>query len=677
MATKNSKYTITEIDRQIDRVKDGSVVTENADKIAPIIEDNTLSTLDETSKKPVNSKAVKIAIEGEAEVTGYTVIPDKIITYDSGQLYWSDSNVVIQGIDVEGVYSLRLLFNTRVSSSSGYAGIAFYDAQGNFISGLAANPTGVLSVEERIIEVPIGAKTMATSILKEYYDEWYCYERTDGKDVNILLKGKYYVGGLSFAEGALTSTSNALTRRLSKYIKLGGSKSIMLSCEDAGVSLEYAFWYDETYKLLKSTNISKATFHYVVPDGACYMRFLISVPSDAFRDFYNIRLQARYNGLEPFELQYELPIAVKDGRINPTFVVSKPRNAALNITESNVTDAVLYGNDPLWEVYSLFLPPNYDAEGEPVRLVMYMAGSGVVGSYVPAEANKPFLDYLNAQGYAVAFVVHPYGLKSSMAMSDGVEFWGTPTNYAIYAGFYRSLTTRFNLKPEVLMFGKSHGGLQLASIPSVVGIPTLASVALSCGFSALGNLWGYNDKQRIVSMKDFGFSGMETDDAGHLIGDANVMLYEQEGVPNFGKNTNYTADRKAYILSQADKLIGLMVDSIDNVSLSTIDFINYSRDKDKEEFASLKPKKATSVPYLCYVAKDDSSIYSSTIRFQTMINGANGYCRVRLMPSGLDNPHNAATSLAPTMEVETKYGGTMTIPITAAEMLEFFQRYEL
>ena len=65
------------------------------------------------------------------------------------------------------------------------------------------------------------------------------------------------------------------------------------------------------------------------------------------------------------------------------------------------------------------------------------------------------------------------------------------------------------------------------------------------------------------------------------------------------------------------------------------------------------------------------------MQFQTMINGANGYCRIRLMPSGTDNPHNAATTLAPTMEVTTKYGGTMTIPITAAEILEFFQRYEL
>ena len=51
MATKNSKHTITEIDRQIDRVIDGSVVVEN-----------TLQTIDETSDKPVSGKGVAEAI---------------------------------------------------------------------------------------------------------------------------------------------------------------------------------------------------------------------------------------------------------------------------------------------------------------------------------------------------------------------------------------------------------------------------------------------------------------------------------------------------------------------------------------------------------------------------------------------------------------------------------------
>ena len=60
------KHSAEQIDEQIDRVIDGSVVTENADKIEPIIEDNTLSALDPTSKKPVDSKGITEAIDAVA-----------------------------------------------------------------------------------------------------------------------------------------------------------------------------------------------------------------------------------------------------------------------------------------------------------------------------------------------------------------------------------------------------------------------------------------------------------------------------------------------------------------------------------------------------------------------------------------------------------------------------------
>jgi hypothetical protein len=53
MATKNSKHTITEVDRQIDRVIDGSVVL-----------DNTASQVTANEKKPVSGEGIASAIEG-------------------------------------------------------------------------------------------------------------------------------------------------------------------------------------------------------------------------------------------------------------------------------------------------------------------------------------------------------------------------------------------------------------------------------------------------------------------------------------------------------------------------------------------------------------------------------------------------------------------------------------
>lgn len=645
-------------------------------EVKKAILDNTASEVTGGGTNPVSGSAVASAISGEKKVTEYGEYREgTFVHYGTGKLYVATLSDAILDIDVGGASSLRLLFNTSESDSS--SGIAFFDENGKFISGVQVQNTGVVGVTERIIPVPLGAKTCSTTILKSHISQWYCYKQYEAIDADVQFSGKGFCGALSTSDGTLTITSDnsVLTRRVSNFIHLGDASIILINCQEDGVSIGSLFWYDSNGTLLKyETGLGSRAYKYPVAD-ATYLRLFFMVPSSAYGDTYKIKITARYKKQPPREIPYEISV----GGINtvkPTLVFTRPKNAAINIEDTNVSDSVLYGNEPGWAKYTVYLPPNYTPEGEPVRLIIYMNGSGVVNQSNTSAANKPFVDYFNAQGYAVAFVPNPWGLNSQMTGS-GNEFWGTPTNYAIYAKFYKNLLKRFNFKPEVFMYGKSHGGFQLSSVPYVVNIPTLAISPISCTFFTLRNMWGYNDKQRIESMTDFGFSGMETDSDGKLIGEAKVMLYQQDGAPNYGNNTGYTDDRKQYILTQADKLIGLMVDSIGNTALSVRDFINEFRQLGITGFAQLNPKKITLIPHLCFVAKDDTTIYGETVKFQTMINGANGYCRLRLMPSGTENPHNAATTLAPTMEVATKYGGTMTIPITAAEMLEFFQRYEV
>lgn len=647
--------------------------------VVQIIRDNTASEVTADGEKPVSGAAVAAAIGGEKRVTEYGGYSEgKFVDYETGKLYWSEQNDAILDVDVEGASSVRLLFNTSASDS--YAGIAFFDENNKFISGVRAQNTGVIGVTERIIQVPFNAKTFSTTILKSHASKWYCYKQYDIIEADIPFSGKGFCGALSTSTGVLTPAyyNDVLIRRVSNFIHLGDASTILIDCKEEGVLIGTLFWYDSNGNLLTydtSTSTSTRTSKSPVA-GATYLRIYFKVPSSAYGDTYNIKITARYKKQPPREIPYEISVGGTN-TVKPTLVFTRPKNAAINIEDTNVSDSVLYGNEPGWAIYTVYLPPNYTAEGEPVRLIIFMNGSGAVGELATSSANKPFVDYFNAQGYAVAFVTNPWGLNSQMGVGIKNEFWGTPTNYAIYAKFYKNLLERFNFKPEVFMYGKSHGGFQLSSVPYVVNIPTLAIAPISCAFFTLLNMWGYDDKQRIESMNDFGFSGMETDSDGKLIGEAKVMLYQQEGAPNYGNNTGYTDDRKQYILTQADKLIGLMVESIGNTALSVKDFINEYRQSGITGFAQLNPKKISSIPHLCYVAEDDYSIYRETVQFQTMINGANGFCRLRLMPSGTDKPHNAATTHAPTMSVSTKYGGTMTIPITAAEILEFFQRYEL
>jgi hypothetical protein len=636
----------------------------------------------QVSSDAVFQELVKKADKMEEKVTDFSITTKLLVRYANGQTQSSTKNSTVDYFSVEGFTTIRLLANTTTSAVD--TGIAFYDKEKVYISGVQDINTGEIGVVERTIDVPMGAVYARATIRMGYEEKWYCY-KVSGTYIegDMPFSGRGMIGGFDTTElGVLKAPSDATTFRISNFIELGDANMLNLQYlgDDDGFRFNYIVWYDGNLQGLNYVRIASQNKVVDVIEGARYMRITYKITESAFAEKFSVKITARYIKIAPREILYEMPVmgGTTPNRVRTFFSFIRPKNAALNVISEEESSAVLFSNEPRVGASSVYVPPNYSGDGDPVRLIMYMPGSGSVGSTTPSSGNKPFVDYFNAQGYAVAFCPNPYGVNSDFTYkaSDGFEFWGTPTSYAVYAAFYKNLIERFNIKREVFMYGKSQGGVQLSSIPYVVGIPTLAICPLSCVFSALRGFWGYNDKERIASMKDLSFDGMETDENGNIVGAANVMLFEQEGAPNYGNSSGCTADRKVYLLTQANKIIGLTAGSINNTTLTIEDFINQYSDATIEEWKALNPKMATNIPHLCYVAKDDWT-YTETMKFHSMINNANGYCRVRLMPSGTSNPHNAATSLAPTMEVETKFGGVMTVPITCCEMDEFFKRYDI
>lgn len=677
-ALSTNDYT-NEEKAQVERVRNGSVVV-----------DNTLSALDETSNKPVSGEAVSKALAGkvdkvkEEKVDNVTFIKGMFVVYSDGVVETSSVNSATDYFNIDGCTSIRILSNT--ASKRVDTGIAFYTSEKVYISGVQDINTGIDGVAEKIIDIPMGAVFARATIRQAHQDEWYCYKQTGGmQDIKMPFSGKGFIGTFDTSEtlrGRLVSPSNGAKTRISNFIELGDASFLHLKYE--GIDEEFQFrnavWYDDSFRGITYEPINSRDKIFPRYADAKYLRITYSITEDAFAEDFPISIYARYLNYPPCELPYEVavPSGTYPNRVMSWFSFIRPKNAALNVKSENENTPILFSDEPRFNGCSVFLPPTYSVSGAPVRMIMYMSGSGNVSNYNPVEWNKTFIDYFNAQGYAVAFCPTPWGMASDFAYrhDEGGEFWGTPTNYAVYEAFYKHLLERYNIKNEVFMYGKSQGGYQLSSLPYVVGIPTLAICALSCAFFGLVNMWGYDDKERIAAMRDFSFDGMEFDDEGNLVGGANVMLFQQAGVPNFGKNTDYTEDRKAFILSQADKIKGLLVGSINNVTLTAEDFIEKYRSASISEWSEMNPKMVTNIPHLLYVAKDDASIYQENAQYHTMINNANGFCRLRLMPSGLDNPHNAATSLAPTIVAKTKYKEEMTVPITCVEMFEFFKRYE-
>lgn len=674
-----SKRRGEDVDALLTKVEDGSVVT-----------DNTVSSIALDEAKPASADAIakelqkKVDKVKEEKVDNVTLVKGMFIEYRDGVAQTSSINSATDYFNIEGCTSLRILSNT--ASKQVDTGIAFYDKEHVFIIGVQDINTGIDSVAEKIVDVPMGAVFARATIRQAHQDEWYCYKQTGGtRDIKMPFSGKGFIGLFDTSEtlrGRLVSPSNGAKTRISNFIELGDASFLHLKYEgiDEEFQFRYAVWYDDSLRGITYEPINSRDKILPIYADAKYLRITYSITEDAFAEDFPISIYARYLNNPPCELPYEVavPSGIYPNRVMSWFSFIRPKNAALNVESENETTPILFSDEPRFNGCSVFLPPNYSVSGAPVRMIMYMSGSGNVSNYNPAEWNKTFIDYLNAQGYAVAFCPTPWGMASDFVYrhDEGGEFWGTPTNYAAYEAFYKHLLERYNIKDGVFMYGKSQGGYQLSSLPYVVGIPTLAICALSCAFFGLVNMWGYDDKERIAAMRDFSFDGMEVDEEGNLVGGANVMLFQQAGAPNFGKNTDYTEDRKAFILAQVDKIKGLLVGSINNVTLTAEDYIEKYRSASISEWSELKPKMVTNIPHMLYVAKDDASIYKENVQYQTMISNANGFCRLRLMPSGLENPHNAATSLAPTIVVNTKYKGEMTVPITCVEMFEFFKRYE-
>lgn len=116
------KHSAEQIDEQLGRVIDGSVVTDNADKIAQIIEDNTLSTLDETSDKPVNSKGVSRAlwhaiIEGNGDTNVVEDMASGVIAGHTVRIYVGAPEVDYSGVTKEGDWD-RFVVSARGGDSN-------------------------------------------------------------------------------------------------------------------------------------------------------------------------------------------------------------------------------------------------------------------------------------------------------------------------------------------------------------------------------------------------------------------------------------------------------------------------------------------------------------------------------------------------------------------------------
>lgn len=354
-----------------------------------------------------------------------------------------------------------------------------------------------------------------------------------------------------------------------------------------------------------------------------------------------------------------------------------------DILDTNVSEAVKYSND-IQTIGNIILklPKSYTENGGKTRLIIFAHSSGY-----PEVQNfydyDPYINYLVGQGYAVcdctayATIDDTAGAFRSNIIGT-LHFLCTPLNYKCYVTMYHWLMDKYNFHKEVFIFGKSHGGFQVYSLPEYTDIPVLASCSLAGAYDIFSIKFGYTNEDRIAFMDSFGFSGMERDESGELTGEGKVML-----IPQGGTDTGWSEERKQYVRKNIDKALGYICTSkavinVSNVEIFDLLAVDSNFETRLNSWKQKNPIKMTKTPFAVFCAEDDYGLFYENMLAKTAINNANSICFLRKMPSGSGDPHHTVDTKGPFVERIIADDGNIytNIPVAWVEMLNFFKQYE-
>ena len=328
------------------------------------------------------------------------------------------------------------------------------------------------------------------------------------------------------------------------------------------------------------------------------------------------------------------------------------------------------GNERHFDNGMLILPPNYSNTGEPVRLVIFAHGSGGF-SWTSSGSYKDLLEFVASNGYAVCDccgMSDKYSIgELAPPISDARH---NLMSISCYCSMYEFLMKNFNLKDDgCFMFGKSNGGIATTYISQAQPIPIIASAALAPSISIIESL----RYTRGGSLQYW------TDRLGLNVDCSNV-----EKNTHFYKVESSNQDIVNYLKSHANVFAHIdpfvMQTDIDANELATAFFSKPYLEADKNVEVSKiisNSKNEQTCPMMIFHALDDRAVpYEITKWYVEMCKKADSPCFLRTIPSGFGGHHAVDTDeKAPKVTFTTKFGETVQIVETYAELVEWFNMF--
>ena len=436
------------------------------------------------------------------------------------------------------------------------------------------------------------------------------------------------------------------------FIDVDSSESVSLRCYDS--NFDFLGTFD-----ISSVHLRTEFIKIVIEKDSAYLN----------KRILNIELTLNH----PFEIVKN----VQYKNVDANFFSYEAFSPSVPYTEDAINSYNGPENRRFYDNGYICLPPNYDAKGKPVPLVLFMHGTnGYKWTDMDMGRYAEFIKFIAANGYAVADccgLTNQYGLNPKSDLSN-INCKISPVSVSCVTNLYKYLMHNYNLCDDgCYIYGKSSGGLMTMWFALNKALPIKAAGGLAPSLDLIGSdmRFGCSSKEQVKWwLSLFGI------DASSNIGSGDGILSASE--------MQFLLSKKNLLLGYDTMQINSNMDYDKYLTLSAESSIETTQHgiprpvfgKEIKDLAS-SAKRWANAPIKIWHSKDDNAVlYDTSEWFIRSLRNAGAMAELRTMPNGTGKHHSVDDDPAAIkVNYQTTYSGIQSINVAYAELVDWFKRW--
>lgn len=482
------------------------------------------------------------------------------------------------------------------------------------------------------------------------------------RTVNVQMQGGMIVDG--YTRGNIGSSYSSYFMRYCHSVLMMNIEG----CEIKSVATETGETLTIFYYGASGAYVGSVSSISNIPSSACYVKFMLQ-KSSAYTSIRTLSVTIEGN---PRFVKNDVPT-----RVVPKYVSFETTMPTRLETTSDDTDKNTYigNNTRYWDNGFVRLPPNYTVDGKPVPLVIsvhgtngYTFSSGIKNDGSGADYNS-LQEFVVNNGYAMCDCS---GLTNSFANAGNA--YAAPSYAVSIVRFVKFLTENYNIRTDgVYIYGKSSGGFMTHYLAHAQTLKVRAAAGLAPALSPMVSLplHLYNSPNTVsVEAGQIGITGTIPSTRDDFFNNNcalvlnHINLWRQ--IDPFFMGTDLTDEQVETIVDAVYE--SRTSNTNENTNISTVSAATAILNN---------AKRYVHCPTKIWIAEDDGTVhYGNSKLFVEMAHRGDSPCYLRSLPRNT-GAHHAVDTHANAIKTtyQTKYGGSVQVPVAYAEMVDWFNRW--